>query len=152
VVFVLSVYSRQQAVAAQAEILAEKLLSHEKLDRLKNIDCVKMPTSREAFPVMITTNEIAQRLARGKSELRGRVLIPEGADFKGLSNVLVEVIGTNLRSKTDEEGRFNIDDLPFGTYELKAIHPAAGTVTMRNVVALATGGEVELRYRTGTRP
>lgn len=68
----------------------------------------------------------------------------EGA---GLANAVVQVEGGAPFAITDEKGEFEIEGLAEGRYELKAMHPKAGFVKMRNVAMTKTGGDVELRFK-----
>jgi hypothetical protein len=71
--------------------------------------------------------------------------IPAGA-------VLVAVQGTGLSARTDENGRFRIDNVPSGQYWTIAAGPVRGaTVAQPNVVVADAGQTVDMgRLTLGT--
>ncbi len=80
----------------------------------------------------------------GQGTLFGRTVTAEGAGFAPLPYATVTALSDQrrYRTATDLEGRFSFDDLPDGSYVLRAIHP--GYVPAEIEVVLAGGRSVSV--------
>lgn len=64
-------------------------------------------------------------------KISGRVLDPEG---KPVAFAAVTLVGQRLGNNTDDEGRYNVINIPPGTYEVMISHVAYKPVTVQNVL------------------
>ena len=80
-------------------------------------------------------------VAQQAGSIFGRVGDTEGDPYVGAE---VSVVGLNLKTTTDEQGRFRILGVPAGTYEIRADYLSATSMTEK--LELAGGASVELNF------
>jgi outer membrane receptor for ferrienterochelin and colicin len=80
--------------------------------------------------------------AQATATLTGVVIGPDG---EPVDQATVMVEGTSKGARTDSEGRFTIQDVPVGTYNLKVMKLGLRDATRANVV-LSAGQRLELRF------
>jgi len=76
--------------------------------------------------------------------------VKDQSSGKPVSNVLVSLVGTEIRAETSDRGRFVLTDVPPGTYELRAqrigFSPNGGQVT------IAAGTQLEVDINIAAKP
>jgi Pvc16 N-terminal domain/Carboxypeptidase regulatory-like domain len=60
------------------------------------------------------TDAVAERLV----QIGGRVLTPTG---QGIGEALVDVLDAGVRTRSDEDGRYRLDDVPVGSHTLRVV-------------------------------
>lgn len=81
-------------------------------------------------------------LTPGRGALSGQVF--DSSSNAPLSGATVSLLGTNLRTTSDWEGRYSLDDLPVGEFYLTFSHPRAAALRLGSVLQriVVTEGEV----------
>ena len=71
--------------------------------------------------------------AQGTEALSGRVILPNGV---AVSQAIVRLEGTSFHDHTNDSGKFYINDIPIGTYQLTVnrigFSPTSTIVTLKN--------------------
>src|SRR5580658_5815211 len=77
-----------------------------------------------SFPVALR----AQSTSANSGTVRGSVLDPSGASIKGAAvEIQNPVSGFSKKTQTDAAGNFEVDNVPFNSYHLKATAPGFQT-------------------------
>ena len=81
-------------------------------------------------------------LTPGRGSLSGQVF--DSTSNAPLSGAAVSLLGTNLRTTSDSEGRYSLDNLPVGEFYLTFSHPIAAALRLGSVLRriVVTEGEV----------
>ncbi len=82
----------------------------------------------------------------------GRILgiVQATEDGSGLSGTSVEVMGTTLRTLSDDSGRYALKGIPLGTISLRFVR--LGYTTLTKTVTLIDGRELRVPAEMGTGP
>ena len=105
---------------------------------------------RRTLPLIIAASLLPHFLSAqaGPGRIRGRVQATE--DGSGLSETSVQVLGTSLRTFTDEAGRYDLRGVPLGTISLQFVRMGYSTVT--RTVTVVDDREVRVTAEMGAGP
>jgi hypothetical protein len=91
-----------------------------------------------------TTTEVrAQATARALIDVPGQVV--DLATSRGIPDVLLRIVGTDVSAATDAGGRFVLRGVPEGTWTLRVDHLGYGSHEHRIAVAEAQAVEIQIR-------
>ncbi len=128
------------------QISATRKLFRKKIDRLMRVIADKNPKFYSLYKNARAIDDYhgkskKQMIEEGIGLITGT--ISSAFDGSLLEDVMVEIVGTDFKDITDEDGYYYLEDVPAGTYTLKVTFDTYKELKIENVV-LNPGDELEV--------